>query len=96
MMNPSIVRKTAYGALLFGSLVFVSTGPALAKLQDPGQGHVIGGGFCRGLPLGPKAASSPRERIEASEVAGERCYLVPSRVLNAAGDVSTRLVRMCE
>lgn len=95
-MNLRIALRPAVAAFAFGALVLASPGPALAKLQDPGQGSIISGGFFRGLPLGPNAAATQPDRVEATEVVGETCYLVPSQVANERGGVSVRLVRLCE
>ena len=88
--------KPALATLALGSLLLASAGPALAKLSDPGQGSVISGGFFRGLPLGPKSAAAQPDRVEATEIVGETCILVPSRVANERGGATVRLVRMCE
>ena len=94
-MKPSFAFRTALGALAVSSFVF-AVAPASAKLGDPDAGNLIAGGYFRGLPLGPKSASAGQDRVESTEVAGEACYLVPSRVADERGRVKTRLVRMCE
>ena len=95
-MNLDKALKPAFAALAFGAIVLASPSPAVAKLNDPGQGGVISGGFFRGLPLGPKSSAVVADRVEATEIVGETCYLVPSRVANERGNTSVRLVRMCE
>ncbi len=94
-MKPSFAFRTALGALAIGGLVFAAA-PASAKLSEPGAGNLIAGGYFRGLPLGPKSASAGQDRVGPSEVVGDACYLVPSRVADERGRVTTRLVRMCE
>ena len=95
-MKLSFAIRSIVGAAAFGALVFAAAAPASAKLSDPGQGGVISGGFFRGLPLGPQSAAASRDRVEATEIVGETCYLVPSRVVTERGEVTVRLARMCE
>ena len=89
--------RTALGALALGSVLAAAAGPVAAKPHDPGLGSVIGGGFFRGLPLGPQSAATPQSRLESTGMADEKaCYLVPSRVADERGVVTVRLVRVCE
>ena len=55
--------RTALGALALASVLAVAASPVSARPHDPGIGSVIGGGFFRGLPLGPQRAAAPQGRM---------------------------------
>jgi hypothetical protein len=86
--------RTASAAALFAlSLGLAAAAPAQARLADPDQGSIIGGGFFGGVRLGPRTARV-RTDERASEVVGETCYVWDERGARPA-DTGAR-PRACE
>lgn len=68
-----MIRTASVAALLALSLGLAAA-PAQARLADPDQGSVIGGGLFGGVRLGPRTA---RARVDerASELVGDTCHV---------------------
>jgi hypothetical protein len=89
-----MIRTASAAALIALSLsLAAAASPAQARLADPDQGSVIGGGFFGGVRLGPRTARV-RTDDRASEVVGETCYVRDGRGARPA-DAGAR-PRACE
>jgi hypothetical protein len=89
-----MIRTASAAALIALSLGFAAgASPAQARLADPDQGSIIGGGFFGGVRLGPRTARV-RTDERASGVVGETCYAQAERGARPA-DAGAR-PRACE
>jgi hypothetical protein len=89
-----MIRTASAAALIALSLsLAAAASPAQARLADPDQGSVIGGGFFGGVRLGPRTARV-RTDERASGVVGETCYAQAERGARPA-DAGAR-PRACE
>jgi hypothetical protein len=91
-----MIRTASAAALIALSLgVAAGASPAQARLADPDQGSIIGGGLFGGVRLGPRTARV-RTDDRASEVVGETCYVQAENGARPAGAVAGARPRACD
>jgi hypothetical protein len=91
-----MIRTASAAALIALSLgVAAGASPAQARLADPDQGSIIGGGLFGGVRLGPRTARV-RTDERASDVVGETCYLQAENGARPGGAVAGARPRACD
>jgi hypothetical protein len=89
-------RLALAGTFAFATVLMIPAVPAQARLNDPGTGGAVSGGFFHGLPVRAQARTVRPSDPELTGVAGDNCYTLRQTVQDRLGGTLLRTVRVCE
>jgi hypothetical protein len=88
-------RNSRLCGFALASAVLLTALPAQARINHPGIGGALSGGYFHGLPVRAQAPVTRAGDAEISGVAGGSCVTLRRPVQDPLGGTSVRAVRIC-